>query len=182
MRRGAQPGGEPASPLANGGAFGGKASSIAPAAARALADEHGRPVRVLLSREDAVRLGPKRPPIAAGVRADGTGVVRVVATPGHRRGDRGRLRRGLVVEEVDVAGPADLGRSACGAGWAEAMVLVAGARGHVRTDRRTQRRAGRGVDRRRRSGAGVGQLRRGARRGRAALVLHRRRRTWRWGG
>ena len=59
------PGGEPASPLANGGAFGGKASSMAPAIARRLANEHGRAVRVVYSREDCVRLGPKRPPIAA---------------------------------------------------------------------------------------------------------------------
>ncbi|MDP9388284.1 MAG: 2Fe-2S iron-sulfur cluster-binding protein, partial [Actinomycetota bacterium] len=35
------PGGEPATPLANGGAFGGKVASPAPAAARALADRHG---------------------------------------------------------------------------------------------------------------------------------------------
>ena len=60
-----EPGGEPASPLANGGAFGGKATSLAPAAARALAGELGRAVRVVFSREDVVRLGPKRPPIAA---------------------------------------------------------------------------------------------------------------------
>src|SRR4029077_17437583 len=45
------PGGDPATPLANGGAFGGKAASVAPAAARRLADEFGRPVRVLFSRE-----------------------------------------------------------------------------------------------------------------------------------
>src|SRR5262249_9045153 len=64
------PGGEPASPLANGGAFGGKVDSFVMAAARELADAHGRPVRVLASREDAVRLGSKRPPIAAGVRDD----------------------------------------------------------------------------------------------------------------
>src|SRR5204863_669455 len=76
------PGGDPATPLANGGAFGGKVASPAPAAARRLADEHGRPVRVLLSREDVVRLGPKRPPIAAGVAADGTGVLLAVRTPG----------------------------------------------------------------------------------------------------
>jgi hypothetical protein len=59
------PGGDPATPLANGGAFGGKASSTAPAAARELARSTGRAVRVLFSREDTVRLGPKRPPIAA---------------------------------------------------------------------------------------------------------------------
>jgi aerobic-type carbon monoxide dehydrogenase small subunit (CoxS/CutS family) len=54
-----------ASPLANGGAFGGKVDSIAPVAARELAARLGRPVRVVYAREDAVRLGPKRPPIAA---------------------------------------------------------------------------------------------------------------------
>jgi aerobic-type carbon monoxide dehydrogenase small subunit (CoxS/CutS family) len=62
------PGGDPASPLANGGAFGGKTRSVAPGAARALADRFGRAVRVVLSREDVVRLGPKRPPIAARAR------------------------------------------------------------------------------------------------------------------
>src|SRR5204863_2203068 len=64
-----EPGGEPASPLANGGAFGGKLASDVATVARRLADEHGRAVRVVLSREDVVRLGPKRPPIAAGIRA-----------------------------------------------------------------------------------------------------------------
>jgi CO/xanthine dehydrogenase Mo-binding subunit len=59
------PGGEPATPLANGGAFGAKMHSFAPAAARELADRFGRTVRVVYSREDCVRLGPKRPPIAA---------------------------------------------------------------------------------------------------------------------
>lgn len=60
-----EPGGEPASPLANGGAFGGKVDSRAPVTARALAGQLGRTVRVVYSREDTVRLGPKRPPIAA---------------------------------------------------------------------------------------------------------------------
>ena len=69
------PGGEPATPLANGGAFGGKAASPAPAAARELADATGRPVRVVYSREDVVRLGPKRPPIAAVARWDDGAVV-----------------------------------------------------------------------------------------------------------
>ncbi len=59
------PGGEPASPLANGGAFGGKTHSAAPHAARELADHFGKPVRVVYSREDVVRLGPKRAPLAA---------------------------------------------------------------------------------------------------------------------
>jgi aerobic-type carbon monoxide dehydrogenase small subunit (CoxS/CutS family) len=59
------PGGEPATPLANGGAFGGKERSCAPAAARELAEHLGRPVRVVFAREDVVRLGAKRPPMAA---------------------------------------------------------------------------------------------------------------------
>ena len=124
------PGGEPATPLANGGAFGGKAASCAPDVARRLADEHGRPVRVLLSREDAVRLGPKRPPVAAGARADGSGVVRVARTEG-----MGELIRSvapkLEVEEVDVAGP-QTSTAMRAAGWAEAHVLLSGAAGEAR--------------------------------------------------
>ena len=77
-----EPGGDPASPVANGGAFGGKVHPVVTDVARTLAAEHGTAVRVLLSREDVVRLGPKRPPIAAGMRLDGTGFVRVARTPG----------------------------------------------------------------------------------------------------
>jgi aerobic-type carbon monoxide dehydrogenase small subunit (CoxS/CutS family) len=117
------PGGEPASPLANGGAFGGKAESAAPALARRLADEHGRPVRVLYSREDVVRLGPKRPPFAAGVTADGTGVVRVARTPGIVAAI-GAVAPGLRVNEVDVKGP-PTSAALRAAGWAEAAVLLA---------------------------------------------------------
>jgi hypothetical protein len=120
------PGGEPVSPLANGGAFGGKTSSAAPAAARQLAREHGRAVRVLLSREDVVRLGPKRPPIAGGARADGSGLLRVVRTPGIADAIAATAP-GLVVEEVDVAGP-PTSTALRAAGWAEATVLLAGAR------------------------------------------------------
>ena len=70
----------PASTLANGGAFGGKAASVAPAAARELADAFGRTVRTVFAREDVVRLGPKRPPIAAtAVAHDGRIVLRGVA-------------------------------------------------------------------------------------------------------
>ncbi len=117
------PGGQPASPVANGGAFGGKTESMAPAAARALADRHGRAVRVLYSREDVVRLGAKRPPLAAGVRADGTGTVRVARTPGVARVIAGYAPH-LDVEELDVAGPLTSGRLRA-AGWAEAAVLAA---------------------------------------------------------
>lgn len=117
------PGGEPASALANGGAFGGKQVSMVGAIARELADSHGRPVRVVLSREDVVRLGPKRPPIAAGIRADGTGAVRAVRAPGVAAAIVA-LAPGLVVEEVDVVGP-PVSASLRAAGWAEAAVLCA---------------------------------------------------------
>jgi hypothetical protein len=117
------PGGEPYTPLANGGAFGGKRTSPVGAAARRLADEQGRPVRVVLSREDVVRLGPKRPPIAAGLNADGTGIIRVARTPGITDAIRSVLPD-VVVEELDVNGPP----TSCdvrAAGWAEAAVLRA---------------------------------------------------------
>jgi aerobic-type carbon monoxide dehydrogenase small subunit (CoxS/CutS family) len=116
------PGGDPASPLGNGGAFGGKVASIAPAAAKQLADELGRPVRVLLSREDTVRLGPKRPPLAAGVRDDGTGEVVVARTPGVAAAILS-VAPGLTVTEIDVAGP-PTSAALRAAGWAEAAVLL----------------------------------------------------------
>lgn len=121
------PGGQPASPLANGGAFGGKSATEVGAVARRLADEHGRPVRVLLAREDTVRRGPKRPPVAGGVRADGTGVLRVARTPGVGA-VIAAVAPDLVVEEVAVAGP-PTSVAIRGAGWLEAAVLVAAATG-----------------------------------------------------
>ncbi|HVF31606.1 MAG TPA: hypothetical protein VM933_01105, partial [Acidimicrobiales bacterium] len=126
------PGGEPSTPLANGGAFGGKVDSPAPRAARRLADEHGRAVRVVLSREDTVRLGPKRPPIAAGLRADGTGVIRVVRTPDIAERLTAVLP-GIEVEEVDVAGPRT-SAALRAAGWAEAWVLRAALAGRARVE------------------------------------------------
>ena len=124
-----EPGGEPRTPAGQRRRLRRQASTASvTAAAATLADQHGRAVRVLLDREDVVRLGPKRPPVAGGADADGRGVLRVVRTPGHRRGHRGRGAPTSSVEEVDVAGPptsADLRA----AGWAEATVLLAGARG-----------------------------------------------------
>jgi xanthine dehydrogenase small subunit len=123
------PGGEPATPLANGGAFGGKMGSIAPAAARALADEHGRPVRVLLAREDAVRLGPKRPPVAGGMAADGSGLLRVAAAPALAEDVAravARVAPGLRVEAAEVPGP-PTSTDPRAAGWAEALALAAAA-------------------------------------------------------
>ncbi len=118
-----RPGGEPTSPLANGGAFGGKVSSPVPDAGRALADELGRPVLAVWSREDAVRWGPKRPPIAAGLRADGSGVMRAVRTPGLAEAIAA-FAPNIVLEEVTVAGP-PTSIALRGAGWMEAAILLA---------------------------------------------------------
>ena len=129
------PGGEPASPVGNGGAFGGKLNSPVAADARRLADRNGRPVRVLWSREDVVRHGPKRPPVAGGIAADGSGVLRVAAPPDGWPGDRwarveaavATVAPGLVLEAVPLQGPVvscDL-RAAV---WAEAAILAACAR------------------------------------------------------
>jgi xanthine dehydrogenase small subunit len=123
------PGGEPVTPLANGGAFGGKTTSVVGEAARRLADEHGRAVRVVLAREDVVRMGPKRPPIAAGLRRDGTGVVRVARTRGVADVIRSVLPD-VTVEEVVVAGP-PTSLDLRGAGWAEASVLKAALAGEA---------------------------------------------------
>ncbi len=127
------PGGEPASPLANGGAFGGKQSTMVAAAARRLADRHGRPVRVVLTREDTVRLGPKRPPLAIGVAADGTGVARLarplrIADEDSLRGAIAAVAPGLAVEFVDVIGP-QVSSDLRGSGWAEAAAAVSACSG-----------------------------------------------------
>ena len=122
-----EPGGEPHTPLANGGAFGGKLRSLVAEVARTLADDHGTPVRVLLNREDVVRLGPKRPPVAGGAQPDGRGVLRVVRTPGIAAAIAS-VAPGLAVEEVDQPGP-PTSSDLRAAGWAEALVLLAGARG-----------------------------------------------------
>ncbi|MDE0493695.1 MAG: 2Fe-2S iron-sulfur cluster-binding protein [Acidimicrobiaceae bacterium] len=120
------PGGEPASPLGNGGAFGGKLQSPVAEAARRLADRHGEPVRVLWSRPDTAELGPKRPPVAAGVRPDGTGEMVVARTPGIAAAIRAHAP-GLAVPEVDLPGP-PTSSQVRGAGWAEAAALLAAVR------------------------------------------------------
>ena len=119
------PDGRSGGPLANGGAFGAKTDTPVVEAARRLAAEHGRPVLALWSREDATRHGPKRPPFAGGVRADGTGVVRTVAAAGIADAVR-RVAPGLVVEEVEVPGP-PVSAGLRAAGWAEALALLAAA-------------------------------------------------------
>ena len=133
----AEPGGEPASPYGNGGAFGGKLHSPVAADARRLADLYDRPVRVLWSREDVVRYGPKRPPVAGGIHGDGTGILRVglsadvsgAGGPGTSRWDElvGRVSSvapGLRLEAVTVPGP-PVSFDLRAAVWAEAAVLAA---------------------------------------------------------
>ncbi len=128
------PGGDPATPLANAGAFGGKVHSLAPLAARELADRLDRTVRVVFAREDVVRLGPKRPPIAAVASAHGD-IVEIdgVVARGAGAPQTWPTADGLQVRarwtEVDLPGPpvsADLRA----VGLAEQAVLVAGALGH----------------------------------------------------
>ena len=123
-----RPGGTPASPLANGGAFGGKRHSPVPARAAALAGEVGQAVRVLWRREDVVRLGPKRPPVAIVLRPDGSGVLRVGRTAGSAGlaplvAQVGALCPGVQVEEVAIAGP-PVAPGLRGAGWAELLAAV----------------------------------------------------------
>ena len=118
-----EPGGVPMSTRGNGGAFGGKESDELGREARRLADEHGRAVRLLSTREDVVRRGHKRPPLAAGVRADGTGIVRVARTPGIAAAIAS-VAPDLDVVELDLIGP-PTSAAIRGAGWAEVAVLLA---------------------------------------------------------
>jgi xanthine dehydrogenase small subunit len=140
------PGGAPASACANGGAFGGKRHSPVEAEAKRLADERGEAVRVLWSREDVVRLGPKRPPVAGGVRPDGSGLLRVGAPvaggfpPDEWGGLVDRVARtapGVVLEQVALLGP-PLSLDPRAAVWAEATALSALSRlGAIGGERRT---------------------------------------------
>ncbi len=126
------PGGVPASPLANGGAFGGKRRSAVTEEARSLSEDRGGPVLALWTREEVVRRGPKRPPVAIALRADGTGVMRV-ARPvgsvelGEFRAAVAEAAPGLDVEELVVPGP-PVGPELRAAGWAEATAAVAALR------------------------------------------------------
>ena len=121
-----EPAGEPVGPLLNGGAFGGKSITSELAlelqeVARRLANEHQRPVRVVLSREDVVRRSPKRPPMALGVRSDGSGEVWAARTSGLADIIE-RYAPDWQVHEVDVDGPATAVEVRA-AGWAEIAVM-----------------------------------------------------------
>ena len=119
-----RPGGTPPrrSPTA---ARSGQAAQSRPGARPELADEAGAPVRVLWRREDVVRRGPKRPPLAVALREDGTGIVRVGRTDGSP--DLAPLAAavraacaGVEVEEVEVHGP-PVAPDLRAAGWAETL-------------------------------------------------------------
>jgi xanthine dehydrogenase small subunit len=136
-----EPGGEPASPVVNGGAFGGKLRSAAPVAARELANRLGETVRVVYSREDVVRLGPKRPPIAATAvwRDESILIDGVVARGGLAAFDRewpSPYSCAVVANwrEVEIAGP-PVGTELRAAGLAECAVLVEGALDAAGVDR-----------------------------------------------
>ncbi|MEZ5381440.1 MAG: 2Fe-2S iron-sulfur cluster-binding protein [Microthrixaceae bacterium] len=132
-----EPGGEPATPLANGGAFGAKRESPVTGVAREWADRLGRPVLAMLSREDSVRLGVKRPPIAAGLRTDGTGRVLVGwSGDGDPTPVLDRMSSVLplaAVEVVPIVGPPTSSELRA-AGWAEAQALAAALAGTKPTD------------------------------------------------
>ena len=105
-----EPGGEPASPFANAGAFGAKRHSPVRSDASALASEQGRSVLAQWTREEVVHRGAKRPPLALALRADGTGRLKVASTPGSD--DLGavltsldEVAPGIEAEIVEVAGP-----------------------------------------------------------------------------
>lgn len=136
-----EPGGVPASPFANGGAFGGKLDSRAPRAARELADRLERPVRVVYSREDVVRLGPKRPPVAAtAVWRDGVIHVDGLVARGGLEAFAREWASPYTCEvaanwrEIDVVGP-PVGIDARASGLAELAILVEGALDAAGVDR-----------------------------------------------
>ncbi|HXW38130.1 MAG TPA: hypothetical protein VEJ44_00435, partial [Acidimicrobiales bacterium] len=100
--------------------------------ARSLADARQTPVLALWTREEVVRRGSKRPPVAIALRADGTGVMRVARPVGSAdlapfRAAVADAAPGLSVEEVTVPGP-PVAPELRAAGWVEAAVSVAALR------------------------------------------------------
>jgi len=123
------PGGEPASPFANAGAFGAKRHSPVARDARRLADERGRPVRVRWTREAVVLRGAKRPPLALGLHADGSGTLVLGWTAGSPPLDglAASIRAacpGVDVQVEEVTGPL-VGTTHRGAGLAEVLAARA---------------------------------------------------------
>jgi xanthine dehydrogenase small subunit len=143
------PEGEPASPHANGGAFGGKESSKLPGVVAQLAADHQVAVRAQLTREQVVRWGPKRPPMAIVVTKESTDpspeikiAITVAATPGITDAIHALpLPEGVRCEitEVEVPGPPTSAEIRA-AGWAELAVVLSSLRpddeliGDLKTD------------------------------------------------
>ncbi|MEI8049877.1 MAG: 2Fe-2S iron-sulfur cluster-binding protein [Actinomycetes bacterium] len=123
------PGGTPSSPYANAGAFGAKRRSLIVDDARRLATEEGCPVLAVWPREEVVRRGAKRPPLALALRANRTGILRVAVTPGSDPLDDLRetveaIAPGLVIEFVEIPGPR-VGSTHRGAIVAEVLAALA---------------------------------------------------------
>ena len=127
------PEGEPYSPHINGGAFGGKVDSPLVTVVAALAKQAGVPVRAQLTREQVVKWGPKRPPMAIAVTQDHDGWVlhiTVARTSGLREAITSLpLPNGVRCEitEVDVSGPST-SVNIRAAGWAEVAVVMSSLR------------------------------------------------------
>ena len=105
-----EPHGDASSPAANAGAFGAKRNSVIRRDAVSLAASTGEPVKVVWSREAVVRKGKKRPPIALGLREDGSGELHVAVTPGSDDLTElvdvvRRVVPDVVISVHDVAGP-----------------------------------------------------------------------------
>jgi xanthine dehydrogenase small subunit len=137
-----EPGGEPASTHANGGAFGGKQDSGLPALVAALAHEHDGPVRAQFTREQVVQWGPKRPPMAISVTVDDEIVEGAVSATSYAVWIRVARTAGVVdallslplpsevrceIEEVDVLGPIT-SVAIRGSGWVELAVVLSSLR------------------------------------------------------
>jgi len=88
-----------------------------------LANEYQFAVTARWRREDVLRFGAKRPPMAIGLRSDGSGSARVARTPGIAEAIA-TVAPAVEVELVGVVGP-PTSTKVRGAGWAEILVMLA---------------------------------------------------------
>ena len=104
------PGGAPAAVAANAGDFGAKGCSTVGDDVAALAAVRGEAVRARWTREAVVLRGAKRPPLALGLHADGTGAVVLGWTSGSAGLDHvveamRAVAPGVRVDVAEVVGP-----------------------------------------------------------------------------
>lgn len=118
----------PQQPLGNGGAFAPKSAAKLNEVANRLAAQTNQAIRVLYSREDTIRLGTKRPPVAIGINADGTGIARVIKTAGITE-KINAVAPNLQVQEVENPTQLETSSQVRAAGWAEAIAACTLARG-----------------------------------------------------